>query len=156
MLTEIDLKTYFLSGLAGHVLGMKFLRCLMQVLLTWHLILRIKVFFLFYLMFIPMSWAYLCKNLWRENVVLLDLSVKLVEVALEKSILTESDKTKSRRSYRIDHLSRHIDYVRYADNFFMGIVGPKEFVVEIRSKVDPFVKGALHLGIKIKKGHSEP
>lgn len=34
MLTEIDLKTYFLSGLAGHVFGIKFLRFLMQVLLT--------------------------------------------------------------------------------------------------------------------------
>lgn len=62
--------------------------------------------------------------------------------------IRELDELKHKRFYGIGFSFRHIDYVRYADNFLIGIVGPKEFVIEIRSKVDQFVKGDLHLGIQ--------
>lgn len=62
--------------------------------------------------------------------------------------IKESDDTKDGTFSRIDFQFRHIDYVRYADDFLVGIVGSKEFVIKIRSQMDQFVKGDLHLGIK--------
>jgi hypothetical protein len=41
-----------------------------------------------------------------------------------------------------------MDYVRYAADFLIGIAGSKEFSCEIRSIIDQFVKGDLHLEIK--------
>lgn len=43
---------------------------------------------------------------------------------------------------------QNILYVRYADNFLIGIVGSKEFASKVRNKVNGFLKGNLHLLIK--------
>lgn len=34
---------------------------------------------------------------------------------------------------------------RYADDFLVGIVGPRKFAVEIRDKINSFLKSNLHL-----------
>jgi hypothetical protein len=52
------------------------------------------------------------------------------------------------RARGIDLDARHIQYVRYADDFLMGIVGPREFALEVRSKVDLFIKSNLHLEVR--------
>jgi len=47
-----------------------------------------------------------------------------------------------------DRTSRHMHYVRYADDFLVGVVGPRDFALRVRSEIDNFVKGDLHLEIK--------
>lgn len=44
--------------------------------------------------------------------------------------------------------TRNILYARYADDFLIGIVGPKEFAVKIRNEINGFIKSDLHLQIK--------
>jgi Type II intron maturase/Reverse transcriptase (RNA-dependent DNA polymerase) len=70
------------------------------------------------------------------------------EMKVAMLCIKESHEIKYGRSYGIDFQSRHIDYVRYADDFLIGVVGPKEFAIEVRSKVNQFVKGDLHIEIK--------
>lgn len=70
------------------------------------------------------------------------------EMAVAISHLKKEHQIKYGRSYGVDLQTRHIDYVRYADDYLIGIVGPKNFAIEVRSKVDQFVKGDLHLEIK--------
>ena len=39
-------------------------------------------------------------------------------------------------------------YVRYANNFLIGVVRPKPFVIQIQNEIDGFIKSDLHLQIK--------
>ena len=48
----------------------------------------------------------------------------------------------------IDTDIRHIQYVRYADDFLIGIVGSREYVVQIRKDINNFLKSNLHLQVK--------
>lgn len=52
------------------------------------------------------------------------------------------------RTRGVDLEVRYIQYVRYAGDFLLGIVGPRKFAMEIRSKIDLFLKSNLHLKIK--------
>lgn len=52
------------------------------------------------------------------------------------------------RTCGVDLKTRRIQYVRYADDFLIGIVGPKAFAADIRKEIDQFIKGNLHLEIK--------
>ena len=44
--------------------------------------------------------------------------------------------------------TRNILYARYADDFLIGIVGPKKFTIQIRNEINGFIKSNLHLQIK--------
>lgn len=44
--------------------------------------------------------------------------------------------------------SHHIQYVRYADDFIFGIVGPRELARKVQGEVDQFLKQNLHLEVK--------
>ena len=44
--------------------------------------------------------------------------------------------------------TRNIVYVRYANDFLIGVVGPKKFAIETRNKINGFIKSNLHLQIK--------
>jgi hypothetical protein len=44
--------------------------------------------------------------------------------------------------------TRSILYVRYADDFLIGIVGPKKFAIQIKNGINGFIKSSLHLQIK--------
>ena len=46
---------------------------------------------------------------------------------------------------------KRIYYVRYADDFLIGVVGEKKFAIEIQAKVIQFLKQNLHLKIKMKR-----
>lgn len=41
-----------------------------------------------------------------------------------------------------------MQYVRYADNFIIGIGGPRALAVEVQGRIDNFVKSNLHLEVK--------
>jgi retron-type reverse transcriptase len=43
---------------------------------------------------------------------------------------------------------RHIQYVRYADDFLIGIVGNRKYAIQVRKDINNFLKGSLHLKIK--------
>jgi len=45
-------------------------------------------------------------------------------------------------------ISPHIQYVRYADAFLIGVVGFKSFVKEVQSCIDIFIKGNLHFDLR--------
>jgi retron-type reverse transcriptase len=44
--------------------------------------------------------------------------------------------------------SNFLQYVRYADDFIIGVGGPRELASEIRKKIDTFLKCDLHLEVK--------
>lgn len=44
--------------------------------------------------------------------------------------------------------TRNVLYARYADDFLIGIVGPKQFATQIRNEINGFIKSNLHLHIK--------
>jgi retron-type reverse transcriptase len=46
---------------------------------------------------------------------------------------------------------RNCKYIRYADDFIIGIVGPRSLAVEIRGKTQEFIKNHLKLDFKMKK-----
>jgi retron-type reverse transcriptase len=48
----------------------------------------------------------------------------------------------------IDLETRHIQYVRYADDFLIGIVGDRKFAIQVRSDINNFIKSDLHLNLK--------
>jgi len=43
---------------------------------------------------------------------------------------------------------RHIQYVRYVDDFLIGVVGSREFALQIRKDLNNFIKSNLHLEVK--------
>jgi hypothetical protein len=43
---------------------------------------------------------------------------------------------------------RFLRYVRYADDFLIGVGGPRELVTEIQRRIDLFLKSDLHLEVK--------
>lgn len=47
----------------------------------------------------------------------------------------------------IERNNRLIQYVRYADDFLIGIVGPREFAIETKGLINDFLKSNLHLGV---------
>lgn len=72
-----------------------------------------------------------------------------------KEALLEARKTAYKEHHRkygrrkgIDLDVRHIQYVRYADDFLIGIVGSREYAVQVRTDINNFLKGNLHLEIK--------
>lgn len=48
----------------------------------------------------------------------------------------------------VDTDVRHIQYVRYADDFLIGVVGSREYAVQVRTDINNFLKGSLHLEVK--------
>jgi retron-type reverse transcriptase len=48
----------------------------------------------------------------------------------------------------VDLKVRHIQYVRYVDDFLVGIVGSREFALQIRKDLNNFIKSNLHLEVK--------
>lgn len=51
------------------------------------------------------------------------------------------------RTQGIDLINRYIQYVRYADDLLIGIVGPRKFAIYIQKEIDNFIKSNLHLKI---------
>jgi len=48
----------------------------------------------------------------------------------------------------VDPDVRNIHYVRYADDFLIGIVGSRSFAVQLQKDINNFIKGNLHLEVK--------
>ena len=51
------------------------------------------------------------------------------------------------RTQGIDLITRYVQYVRYADDLLIGIVGPRKFAIYIQKEIDNFIKSNLHLKI---------
>jgi retron-type reverse transcriptase len=72
-----------------------------------------------------------------------------------KEALLEARKTAYKEHHKkygrrkgIDTDIRHIQYVRYADDFLIGIVGSREYAVQVRKDINNFLKSSLHLEVK--------
>ncbi len=48
----------------------------------------------------------------------------------------------------VDPEVRHIQYVRYADDFLIGVVGGRNFAIKLQKDINKFIKGNLHLRVK--------
>lgn len=55
--------------------------------------------------------------------------------------------------YPFDKDYTSVKYVRYADDFLIGITGPRKMVEEIRDKVKEFLKNKLSLTLNMEKTH---
>lgn len=69
--------------------------------------------------------------------------------------LTFKEKTKAfykkwGRSFK-NTILQSLQYVRYANNFLVGILGPKKFVISVQKQIDTYIKSNLHLEIKQNK-----
>ena len=62
-------------------------------------------------------------------------------------------KRKVNKSDPFDPLYRHIRYVRYADDFLIGITGPRKLALEIRKNVQEFL--ATKLALKLNMGKTK-
>ena len=49
---------------------------------------------------------------------------------------------------------RRVVYVRYADDFLIGVIGSKEDARQVKSDVGTFIKGHLHLEMSPEKRSS--
>lgn len=49
------------------------------------------------------------------------------------------------------HSTYFVQYVRYADDFKVGVGGPKEFASDIQKRINTFIKSDLHLEVKQSK-----
>jgi len=72
-----------------------------------------------------------------------------------KEALLEARKTAYKEHHKkygrrksIDTDIRHIQYVRYADDFLIGVVGSREYAVQVRKDINNFLKSSLHLKVK--------
>lgn len=72
-----------------------------------------------------------------------------------KEALLEARKTAYKEHHKkygrrkgVDLDVRYIQYVRYADDFLIGVVGSREYAVQIRKDLNIFLKSNLHLNVK--------
>jgi hypothetical protein len=65
-----------------------------------------------------------------------------------RKILYKEHHDKYGRRKNIHLEARHIQYVRYMDDFLVGIVGNREFTLQIRKDLNHFIKSNLHLEVK--------
>lgn len=68
-----------------------------------------------------------------------------------QNVMIQGKKSHYDKHYKAVNTSietRNIWYVRYADDFLIGVVGSKEFVVKIKSEINSFIQSNLHLQIK--------
>jgi len=63
----------------------------------------------------------------------------------------ETRKFKINKSDPFDPLYRHIRYVRYADDFLIGVAGPRKLAIEIRERVREFLTISLSLKLNLEK-----
>jgi retron-type reverse transcriptase len=78
---------------------------------------------------------------------------KYGSVTAMKSALQEKKKAyykKWGRSFK-DTTSNSLQYVRYADDFLIGVVGPRNLALSIQKQIDTFIKSDLHLEVKQNK-----
>jgi group II intron reverse transcriptase/maturase len=60
-------------------------------------------------------------------------------------------KLKIHKSDPFDPLYRHIRYVRFGDDFLIGVLGPKSLAVEIRKRISEFLETKLVLKLNFEK-----
>jgi retron-type reverse transcriptase len=46
---------------------------------------------------------------------------------------------------------RNLKYIRYADDFLIGVVGPRTIAIEVRDKVEQFLREKLHITLSMDK-----
>jgi Type II intron maturase/Reverse transcriptase (RNA-dependent DNA polymerase) len=73
-------------------------------------------------------------------------SKKAVLGARKRAYKEHHDKYGRRKG--IDNEVRHIQYVRYVNDFLIGIVGSRKFATQVRKDINNFIKGNLHLNVK--------
>jgi len=108
------------------------------------------------------------KNLMKSNQILIDFKLKTkkkkfylfkTHTSLKQNNTFDTIK-KVMVSQRMKHFKKYytelqtnlkkknVLYIRYANNFLIGIVGPKKFAIKIKNKINGFIKTNLHLQIK--------
>jgi Reverse transcriptase (RNA-dependent DNA polymerase) len=75
--------------------------------------------------------------------------------SVAKKILISSKKSKINSTILEYHHEypeyRNCKYIRYADDFLVGVLGPREMAIEIRQKIETFLKEELKITISIDK-----
>jgi hypothetical protein len=69
-------------------------------------------------------------------------------------------RTGNKKSYHLSRIPsrihndenyRNCKYIRYADDFLIGILGPRTMAVEIRDRVNTFLKNELKINLNLEK-----
>lgn len=82
---------------------------------------------------------------WRVSLAKYGTPEKVL-AARRKAYKDHHDKYGRRKG--VDPENRHIHYVRYADDFLIGIVGSRHYALQLRKDINNFIKGNLHLEVK--------
>lgn len=64
--------------------------------------------------------------------------------------LKEMNKLRLNTKYS-ERIGTKIHYIRYADDFLIGVLGPKSIALELKNKVNDFLKNELHIELNIEK-----
>jgi DNA polymerase III delta prime subunit len=82
---------------------------------------------------------------WKKLIQKYGSSEKVLEA---RKVAYKEHHDKYGRHKGVDLEIRHIQYVRYGDEFLIGVVGSRNFATKLQKDINLFIKGNLHLRVK--------
>lgn len=92
-------------------------------------------------------------KIWKHNKKLREQKLSEDEVKQVKNEIKELSRQREKLSSEdpMDENFRRLQYVRYADDFVVAVIGDKDFTLQIRDKISDFLNSTLKLELSIDK-----